>query len=52
MALHAISAVSLITCKNEALIKLALQKHHQVLQRSENRQVTIHSVIDVLIVTA
>ena len=28
-------SVSLIRCKNEALNKIALQKHHYVLQRSE-----------------
>ena len=30
----------LIRCKNEALKKIAPQKHHEVLQRSEYRQVT------------
>ena len=39
MSLHAMS-VSLIRCSNEALKKFAPQKHQEVLQRSENRQVT------------
>ena len=32
--------LSLVWCKNEALKKIVLQKHHSVLQKSENRQVT------------
>ena len=37
-------SVPLIRCKNEALKNIALQKHHQVLQRSENRQVTGYAI--------
>ena len=33
-------SVSLIRCKNEELKKIAPQKHNEVLERSENRQVT------------
>ena len=39
MALYMLS-VSLIMSKSEALKKIVLQKHHYVLQKSENRQVT------------
>ena len=37
--------VSLIRCKNEALKKIAPQKQYQLLQRSENRQVTGFSLL-------
>ena len=41
MSLHAISVFDKVyNCANEALKNIAPQKHHQVLQRKENRQVT------------
>ena len=40
MSLHAISVFDKVYKINEALRKIASQKHHQVLQRSENRQIT------------
>ena len=39
MALHAISVSNKVSKINEAL-KMALQKHHKELQRSEHRQMT------------
>ena len=38
-------SVSMITCKNEALKKIAPQEHHLVLKKSENMQVTRNTIL-------